>query len=389
MNLEELNARLEEIRGLLESGAEGADLEKLSAELADLETRQKELEEIRKKELEEIETRKKIAEGLNNGTIKPDKTLTPDNEERKKKTMYELDSKEYRTAWCKEMLGMDLSEEERTAFTHTTGTTSGQTAGYAVPTTLLNKIWDLIDETHSILKDITIYRTGTILEVCKRTAIAAGDAATVSEGAAPSSDENNTFAKVTLSGKDFAKDVEISYALGLMSIDGFEEFIVNEIADRLGAALAADVITQIGTDYYSTGNDLDVGTSGKIVWGDITNAFSVLKNAKNVVVYASRATIYKYIVGMVDTTGRPIFQASANEGIEGYLLGCPVKVEDAITDDLVWFLDPKQVVGNMVQDIMVESDKDIKKHVIIYSGYARFQCSLLAPKAAAKLDVTP
>ena len=43
----------------------------------------------------------------------------------------------------------------------------------------------------------------------------------------------------------------------------------------------------------------------------------------------------------------------------------------------------------MVQDIMVESDKDIKKHVITYSGYARFQCALLAPKAAAKLDVTP
>ncbi len=287
------------------------------------------------------------------------------------------------------MLGLPMTEEERTAFVHTTGTTSGQTAGYTVPTTLLNKIWDLVEEKHAILGDITIYRTGTILEVAKRTAIAAGDAATVSEGAAPSDDENNTFAKVTLSGKDFAKAVEISYALGIMSIDGFEQFIVNEIAERLGAALATDVVTQILTDYYSTGNAVDVDTSGEIAWTDITNAFSVLQNVSNVTIYASQATIYKYIVGMVDTSGRPIFQQTANEGGRGYLLGAPVKAEDAVTADTILIGDPKQVVGNMVQDIMVESDKDIKKHVNIFSGYARFQCALLAPKAFATLDVTP
>ena len=377
MNLEEIKARLEEIRGLLQSET-AENIEALTQEVTDLESR--------KKELEDMEARKQAAELLEKMEVQPQKIIKPAEG---RKDMFEIDSKEYRTAWCKEMLGLPMSEEERTAFVHTTGTTSGQTAGYTVPTTLLNTIWDLIEEKHSILGDITIYRTGTILEVAKRTAIAAGDAATVAEGAAPSNDENNTFAKVTLSGKDFAKAVEISYALGIMSIDGFEQFITNEIADRLGAALAADVITQIGTDYYSTGNDLDVATSGKVVWSDIAGAFAVLKNATNVTVYASQATIYKYIVGMTDSTGRPIFQQTANEGVRGYLLGAPVKVEDAIADDLIWIGDPKQVVGNMVQDIMVESDKDIKKHVNIFSGYARFQCSLLAPKAFAKLDVTP
>lgn len=377
MNLEEIKARLEEIRGLLQSET-AENIEALTQEVTDLESR--------KKELEDMEARKQAAELLEKMEVQPQKIIKPAEG---RKDMFEIDSKEYRTAWCKEMLGLPMTEEERTAFVHTTGTTSGQTAGYTVPTTLLNTIWDLIEEKHSILGDITIYRTGTILEVAKRTAIAAGDAATVAEGAAPANDENNTFAKVTLSGKDFAKAVEISYALGIMSIDGFEQFITNEIADRLGAALAADVITQIGTDYYSTGNDLDVATSGKVVWSDIAGAFAVLKNATNVTVYASQATIYKYIVGMVDSTGRPIFQQTANEGVRGYLLGAPVKVEDAIADDLIWIGDPKQVVGNMVQDIMVESDKDIKKHVNIFSGYARFQCSLLAPKAFAKLDVTP
>lgn len=379
MNLEQVEARMAELEAINPETYEGdpaelrTELETLGARFEELEKRQK-TEEVRK--------------ALEEGRIAPEKTIKHEENEGRK-NMYALDSNEYRTAWCKEMLGMPLTEEERNAFTHTTGTTSGQTAGYTVPTTLLNQIWDLIENNHSILGDITIYRTGTVLEIAKRTAIAAGDAATATEGAAPSNDENNTFAKVTLAGKDFAKTVNISYALGLMSIDGFENFIVNEIADRLGAALAADIISQIGSDFDSTHNDLDVATSGSVVWADVAGAFSVLKNTSKVVVYASRATIYKYIVGMVDTTKRPIFQQTANEGIEGFLLGAPVKVEDAIADDLIWIGDPKQVVGNMVQDIMVESQKDISKHVITYAGYARFQCSLLAPAAFAKLDVTP
>ena len=380
MNLEQIIARLEEIRSMNLESETKESIEKLNAEVSEL--------EARKKELEDMEARKKAAEQLQKHEAEPQKTIKPiENEGRK--NMFAVDSNEYRVAWDKMMLGLPMTDEERTAFTHTTGTTSGQTAGYTIPTTLVNKIWDLIEGKHAILGDITIYRTGTILEVAKRTAIAAGDAATVSEAAAPSNDENNTFAKVTLAGKDFAKTVKISYALGIMSIDGFESFIVNEIGERLGAALAADIISQIGTDYYSSGNDLDVAPSGKVVWTDIAGALAVLKNVNDIVVYASQATIYKYIVGMVDTTGRPLFQHDANEKIRGYLAGFPVKVEDAIADDLIWIGDPKQVVGNMVQDIMVESDKNIETHVIVYAGYARFQCSLLAPKAFAKLDVTP
>lgn len=374
MNYDEIIARLTEIRTLLD-GENVENLDGLTKEVEEL--------EVRKKEIEQIEARNKVAKALETGAEQA-KVVKPE-EQRGANTM-EFDSKEYRRAWSKMMLDMPLTEEERTAFTHTTGTTSGQTAGYTVPTTLLNKIWDLVEEKHSILGDINIYRTGTVLEVAKRTAIAAGDAGTVTEGSAPSDDENNTFAKVTLSGKDFAKAVEISYALGMMSIEGFEDFITNEIAERLGAALATEVISQIGTDYDSTTNDLDTATSGKVVWTDIAGAFAVLKNASNITVYASQTAIYKYLVGMVDSTGRPIFQASANEGVRGYLLGCPVKVEDAIASDLIWIGDPKQVVGNMVQDVMVEQDKDIKRHVNIYSGYARFQCALLAPKAFAKLD---
>ena len=198
MTLEQILARLGEIRSkLAEGNLTDEQIVELRKEISSL--------EAQKAALEAMQTRNAIAQGLATGAVQPEKVIPmPAASTPEARGEFKVDSNEYRTAWSKEMLGLPMSEEERTAFVHTTGTTSGQTAGYTVPTTLLNTIWDLIEEKHSILGDITIYRTGTILEVAKRTAIAAGDAATVAEGAAPSDDENNTFAKVTLSGKVFA-----------------------------------------------------------------------------------------------------------------------------------------------------------------------------------------
>lgn len=377
MTLEQVVERLTALSTEIRS--EGADLDALTKEIDSL--------EARKKELVEFEQRKKQAEDLSKNPSLG--KVVGKQEGTSMEERFDANSKEYRNAFLKTLMGRELTEEERTAFVHTTGTTSGQSAGNVMPTEMVNRIWDLVEEQHAILDDISIYKTGTVIEIPMRTAIAAGDAGTVSEAAAPSDDENNTFAKVTLAGKDFAKTVEISYALSEMSIDGFEDYLVNEIAERMGAALASDVVTQILTDYYSTGNALDVTTSGTLLFKEVAGAFAVLKNAKDVVVYANRTTIYKYLVGMVDTAGRPIFQLTAQDGVEGYLIGAPVKVEDAVTDDILLIGDPKQVVGNMVTDIMVEADKDIKKHVKIYSGYARFGCKLLASKAFATLDVTP
>ena len=65
-----------------------------------------------------------------------------------------------------------------------------------------------------------------------------------------------------------------------------------------------------------------------------------------------------------------------------------MKVEDGLTDDVLLIGYPKNVVGNVVQDVMIETDRDISNHVIIYSGYARYESKLVAPKSFAKITVT-
>lgn len=369
MNNEQLYAALSTIQEEMRTAANLADYEPIVAEIETRINAQRQRESLMAR----------VAAGIE-GTNARAAAPAPAAEQR----TYGIESPEYRTAFYKVMTDQELTVEERAAYVATTGGASGE--ANLLPKTLLNMIWSLIDEQHSILGDITMYRTGTILEIATHQSIAQGDAATVNENAA-NTDEKNVFGKVSLSGKDFSKHVDISYAMAKMSIDAFEPFLAQEIASRLGAALAADVVAQIGTD-HDAGNDVTSAATGEIAFKDIAAAFGKLKNANGqVVVYGTRSTIYNQLVGMVDTTKRPIFQLNAQNGMEGTLIGAPVKVEDSVADGVLLIGYPKDVVGNMVQDVMIESDKDIKKHVITYSGYARFECKLVAPKGFAKLTV--
>ena len=379
MNAEQLQARRAELMGEMEQ-RDAMSVEDLEARKEEIEALDVELEARRSAAAEEQRRAEEMAA--------KDGEKLDYLEGRNMEKVYTVDSPEYRSGFLKEMLGQELTAEERSAteYVATTGdTTHG--AAYVLPREMLNTIWDLIDEQHSILADITMYRTGTILEIAKRTGITQGDADDVNENAA-NDDEINEFVKVTLSGKDFSKHVDISYAMQKMSVDAFEAFLTNEIADRLGAALANDVIAQINTDYDSTHNAVSTTSANKIAWGDIAGAMATLKNALGgAVVYGSRATIYNFLVGMVDTTGRPLYQPNAQAGAEGTLIGCPVKVEDAVGANAIYVGYPKNVVGNTIQDIMIESDRDIKKHVITHSGYARYDAKLIQPASFAKLSV--
>ena len=220
----------------------------------------------------------------------------------------------------------------------------------------------------------------------KHTAIAQGAAKTVSENTA-NDDEQNTFVKVTLSGKDFSKHVDISYAMDRMSVDALERYLIDEISASLGDAMADDVVSQIGTD-MTAGNKVNSAVNSALTFKELAALFGKLKRVGTVTVYATRATIYNYLVGMVDTTGRPIFQPSAQAGQEGVILGAQIKVEDSVDDNVVLVGDARRVVYNMIQDIMIESDKDIKKHVTTYSGYARGSGALIDPDSFAQLTIT-
>lgn len=388
MSTDQLKDRLEEIRSqadqlepeageLTEERVKAA--EELSNERSSIEA---ELEIRRQKAEEEQRARDDVASGKDGESVEKMNNM----EERK---MYNTNSPEYRNAFLQTLKGVpqeNWTEEERAAYVATTGdNTHG--AALLLPTQMLNNIWSLIEEQHSILGDITMYRTNTIMTIPVHSSVSQGDAAAISENTA-ATDEINEWTTVTLHGVDYSKTVKITYAMAAMSIDALENYLTNEIAARLGAAMAKDTVTGILSNYYTTDATFTAYNSA-LTFPTVAKAFGALKNPNGqAAVYANNKTLYTYLVGMVDTAGRPIYQHDANEGAQGSLIGYPVKVEDALSDDIILVGYPKNVVGNVVQDVMVETDRDISKHVIIYSGYARYESALAAPKSFAKITVT-
>lgn len=364
--LKEIELRLNEIK---------MELENESADIAALQKETDELIAERTALLEKAEQRKallaKVAQNHSSGTVV--RTFeTPEKE-----NVEEV----YKRAYLKDLLGEELTNEERTAFTHTT-----QNTGQVIPKELQNKIYSQMEEQHPILKDVQILRTGAVISIVKHTAIAAGDAKSVDEGAA-NDDEKNTFVNVDLTGKDFSKHVEFSYRLGKMAIPAFEAYLVKEIADRIGSAMAKDIVAQIKNDLNSK-NKFTAATPTKLELKDILKALSLLKQTGRVNVYCNNYSLYNAIANLEGMEGRLSFIPNYQEAIAGQLLGKPMKEEDALANGEILFLDPSQFIYNVVQDIMIERDKDIKSHKYIISGIAIAGGTLTNDKAGALITVT-
>lgn len=366
MNLEELRKRLKEINAELddlleqldgddgESGDEGTRMT-----VEEIEARSNELAEeakgiLAKIRIEERKERLRNAAQFGTPIFSPQNNDDPQRGKNKNMTRTELiASEEYRSAFYANLIG-EATEEQRSALL------TAETDAIAIPKALDDKIWDNIYTGHPILGDIDIKRTGVILEVTKHTKVKAGKAGKVEEGVAATL-EDNEFVKVTLVGQDYAKTVELSYAAAKMSQGALEDYLATEVANSMGEALATEIFAKMKTDLGAAA--VTVAKGKNLTFADFCKAVGSVQRGTNLKVYASRAKKFEQIVGMVDTAGQPVFR-------DGCTLGYDVK-EDAAAGDDIFIVDTSKFVLNMVQDIMIENDRDIKNHKIIISGYAR------------------
>lgn len=366
MNLEELRKRLKEINAELDDlleqldgddGEGGDEGERMTVE--EIEARSNELAEEARNILAKIrieERKERLRNAAQFGTPIFSPQNNDDSQRGKNKNMTRAEiiaSEEYRSAFYANLRG-EATEEQRSALL-----TAG-TDAIAIPKALDDKIWDNIYTDHPILGDIDIKRTGVILEVTKHTKVKAGKAGKVEEGTAATL-EDNEFVKVTLVGQDYAKTVELSYAAAKMSQGALEDYLATEVANSMGEALATDIFAKIKTDLGTAA--VTVAKGKNLTFADFCKAVGSVQRGTNLKVYASRAKKFEQIVGMVDTAGQPVFR-------DGCTLGYDVK-EDAAAGDDIFIVDTSKFVLNMVQDIMIENDRDIKTHKIIISGYAR------------------
>ena len=396
MTVYEINARLEEIR--TESEKPDADLDALLTEARALKEQR---EEMRKAAEKAAEIRAVVASGAG-------ETVKKFGEERKMEKTYNAGSPEYRSAWLKNISMLDgvsrfgaLTEEERTAYTHTTANT-----GAVVPTAIIDRIENLVDSDAPIYDDAVKYAMTQGFSLPRFTAIAAGDAAGTAEGAAPANDEQDTIGALPLAGVEIKKCAVLSRKMHFQSINAFEDWLVQEVGARIHVEKERMLLARMSGSQYPSGvtavsgaaieSTYHVITGSGTTYVDYTDAnireyMGLIHGAGEVVVYANRKTVYTGLFGIVDAEHRQIFMPNAQGDpvIAGRIYGAAVKIDPNLSDNVVYFIRRGALVCNDFSGTELFQAIEPRTANTIITGYSLFDGGMLDQSGAVKVTFNP
>ena len=300
---------------------------------------------------------------------------------------YGPDSPEYRNAWLKKMAVRDgvalfgeLNEEETRAYTHTTANT-----GAVVPTAVMNRIVELVESEYPMYNDASKSAMVQGFQIPRHTAIAAGDAAATNEGAA-NSDEQDTFDYLPLAGVEIKKHIVISRKMKWQSISAFEDWIVTHIAERIGVAKEARILSQLGDATYGIAA-ANVATGVEATDANIRAKLGLVRGTGAKVLYANAYTIWNILAGINDGAGNKAFIPSpqADPVTKGVVYGYTVKEDNNLANKVIYAGAPSKILANNFEDLFINRAMDPKTFEDIVAGYSLFDAGLENPLSFVKV----
>lgn len=403
--LAEIETRKAEIRTKLESDEE-VDLDALEKELRSLED-----------EAKKIEKRQEIASKINTGEFEArsvDSMKPPQTKEvRSMKWDEAIETTEYRAAWAKDMMGMNLDSEERSMydrvnmeyrdFTHTT-----ENSAILIPKTVSDGIWKRAEEQYPLWADVRKLRVRGNLTMIKSDGNAV-NARWYDEATKVETDKLG-FGELNLTGCELAKAIQVTWKLRKMAIEDFVSYIVREIGDRMGIALSAAVYAGKGKPGagetfkpeprgIKTVLEAESGTP-QIIEYDTDIAFTTLtaamgaihsSYANGVTIYANNTTIWSNLATLVDGMGRPMFIADVMAGGVGRIFGRTIKADATIPNGEILIGNPGDgYLANINEDITMYTEDHVRERLTDYMGYAIVDGDVVDSKAFVIIaDSTP
>ena len=382
METEQLNERLEELRGIGNEPGErtAEELEKLAEERQAIDA---EIENRKKKAAADELRREKVANGQIGGNIM---SIMPENETRNEE-VFDASSPEYRSAWLKKMAVRDnvslfgeLNEKETRAYTHTTANT-----GAVVPTEVMNRIVELVESMYPIYNDASKSAMTSGFQIPRHSAIAAGDAAATNEAAA-NSDEQDTFTYLPLSGVEIKKHIVISRKMKWQSISAFEDWIVKHIAERIGVAKETRILSQLVDATYGIAN-ANIATGVEATDANIRAKLALVRGTGAKVLYANAYTIWNILAGINDGAGNKAFIPSpqADPVTKGVVYGYTVKEDNNLADKVMLAGAPNTIVANDFEALFINRAMDPKTFEDIIAGYSLFDAGIENPLGFVKV----
>lgn len=285
-----------------------------------------------------------------------------------------LASTEYKRAFLKAMMHKQMDADEAGAFNavnlellNATQTAGTHTA--LIPTTMMKDIWEEMGQLHPVIADSEPSRTYVRGKVSIPYADITGDGAWTAETTA-TSEGALTSGAVTLDGYDLSKAVTVSWKLYEMSLENFEAFLRRKLSEKVANALAAAFFTGSGSTNSqpegvipalegetNTPQVVTYTAANGIGYQNIITAMSKITagyfNGSSI--YATSATIWTLLAGIVDNVKQPIFIPDVTASGVGRMFGLPVKAEDGVTAG-------KVVIGNFAKGYASNMNADVEIH---------------------------
>ena len=369
--MQEINARKAELRSMLEGSGE-VDLDAIEKELRDLDT-----------EFKELEKRKATIDGINAGTIPA--VEIPNPVTARAADTFDQD-KEYRSAWLKNLQGKALTENEQRAYS-----TAANSALPAIPESTANEIIKKMYEVAPILQRCKIFHVpGNFKFAVEGTN---SDAALHTENGSITA-ASDSLGSVSLTGYEIVKLVKASRATVNMTINAFESYIVEIIAEAIARKIENYIFAGTGSNQpggvanggkgsngaYTAGTDqVTVAASANVAEADITTLYGMLASGyeRNAVWAMSKATFFAYFYALMNKSKNNLIEFANGKY---YIMGCEVYFTGSLAMGVAYLGDFSYIVGNYSQDITVVKSEHsgLATNSVDYLGSCVFDSKAIA-----------
>jgi len=289
-------------------------------------------------------------------------------------------SSEYKEAFYAFAQGRDTTPEQRALITSTTGAA-------VIPTSTFGEV------IQNIQKSVGLLSLVRVLDIPGKLSVPQSDVSTPATWHTEGEEigESNTPPSNTaLSGYELAKLFSMSAATQAMSIQAFENYLVQELTRCNRDALADVLFIGSGTgqplgilNAYSWDATNSVTVSYEDAWLSLSGAMALLPSnfRQNAVWVMNSVMFYSFVVCQEDANGNPIFSKDLATGMPLSLMGKPVILDDFCPDNTIIFGDPKYYFLNFSQPMAIERNDSagFTKATVMYRSLAVVDGKPVAP----------
>lgn len=389
MTLQEIEERKAELQSKIADAKNQEELEELRKEVEAINKEVPEQEEVKTEEnLGEIskeEERKLIADTQEleqrNKEVSNLRKIGGNEEMEKEERKFGLDSKEYRNAWAKKLMGLPedkFTEEEKralgdavttTATTYVASTEDTQginNGGLFIPTTVREEFMERVSELSPIYRDVRKLQVKGIIDLPY---IDSADDAKWYTELTDTVNEGFEAKSMQLTGWELAKDVVITWKLEEMAVESFIDYILDELVEKMGEALINAIIYGDGQN-KPTG--ITIGLTPVKAAEEDTAVDLIIKTYKALNQKARRGAkayistnVNIDIVSYKDKNGNyPFLQGLATNKLVDLEVDPYLKNEDVIVGNC------KKYILNENTAFRVDREKTVKGRKTTYGGYA-------------------